>query len=693
MKKIFIVLFIFNVTISVSANDFMKSINDKISLELSNSNGSPYISSRETPNFEFVIEPTEIMMNYYDYMPGSYWSIPIRIQPPISQPNGIEAGGIYILFHARENATSTREIYCSYFDSDGYLVSCTNISSGEYAGYGGIDIDPVTADPIVIRYTSGLGIVGSFYTYHVGGGMNPWVTPFVIIDNDFYINSPEDEFMWPYIHIGPSPYPDKRRAYVIAHNAYSPGAYCGMNVVIAYADFNVDDLNSLSIGNWTYTSIPLLDQWNLGIPEGVISRLSMAVSDDGKIALMGYTHQDSIIVFYNDNYGEGDYEYFSECYQFDTWNPQNLDGSYYFADENGNPYTLFWSFIHCHHNNSIFSEGSNKINFCGSFGLQCYEEFYWPMWIYPKAFQFDIDTQEFTFHDLYITGANPDDNIPMVPWDLDEDGEVDSYTTQGSVEHVHDWPIYYWVTDQAFHDNNNKMTSNEDNGWMVNIWQDGLKCKYYNDPDWADPDYIDWAETSEVMISISSDGGATWSDPIIMNAKADDINYVSQFDGMMPCYFYVGDRIEDLGDNWGLVHLFFYDDNSFGCFSGQTPYGSNAGGTSMYASIMIDFDYVVNSADDIIQNVIELFQNYPNPFNPTTNIAYNMQVPGNVTLEVYNIKGQKVKTLVNETKPAGEHSVVWNGRDDNNKPVSSSVYFYQLKLGQQTITRKMLLMK
>ena len=112
MKKIFIVLFIFNVTISVSANDFMKSINDKISLELSNSNGSPYISSRETPNFEFVTEPTEIMMNYYDYMPGSYWSIPIRIQPPISQPNGIEAGGIYILFHARENATSTREIYC-----------------------------------------------------------------------------------------------------------------------------------------------------------------------------------------------------------------------------------------------------------------------------------------------------------------------------------------------------------------------------------------------------------------------------------------------------------------------------------------------------------------------------------------------------------------------------------------------------
>ncbi|MCK4696661.1 MAG: hypothetical protein KAT74_12905, partial [Candidatus Cloacimonetes bacterium] len=402
MKKLLIVsIVIFTVSI-IYANDFMKPVNDKIPLDFPGFSGRPYNGSREVPDYEFITEPTEIMMNYFDYMPGSYYGIPVQVQPEISQPNGFEAGGVYILFHAMENATSPREIYCSYFDSDGYLVSCTNISSGGYAGYGGVDIDPVTADPIVVWHTS-LGIVGSFYTYHLGGGMNPWVTPFVIIDNDFYINSPEDVFIWPYINIGPSPYPDKRRAYVIAHNIYSPGAYCGMNVVIAYADFDVDDLNSPSIGNWTYTSIPLLDQWNLGIPEGVISRLSMTVSDDGKVALMGYTHQDSIIVFYNDSYGEGDYEYFSECYQFDTWNPQNLDGSYYF-EEGGVPYTLYWSFMHNHHMNSIFSDGSNKINFCGSFGLQSYEGFYCPFWIYPKTFQFDIDTQEFSFHDLYITG-------------------------------------------------------------------------------------------------------------------------------------------------------------------------------------------------------------------------------------------------------------------------------------------------
>ncbi|MCK4654931.1 MAG: T9SS type A sorting domain-containing protein [Candidatus Cloacimonetes bacterium] len=689
MRKLLIISIVIFLVSIIYANDFMRPMNDKIPLELPKNIGKSYFGSREVPDYEFVTEPTEIMMNYYDYMPGSYWSIPAMIQPPISQPNGIEAGGVYILFHARETATSLREIYCSYFDSDGYLVSCTNISSGEYAGYGGIDIDPVTADPIVVWRTS-LGIVGSFYTYHLGGGMNPWVTPFIIIDSDFYINNPDDLFVWPYIHIGPSPYPDKRRAYVIAHNAYSPGAYCGMNVVIAYADFNVDDLNSPSIGNWTYTSIPLLDQWNLGIPEGVISRLSMTVSDDGKVALMGYTHQDSIIVFYNDNYGEDDYEYFSEYYQFDIWNPQNLDGSYYF-EEGGVPYTLYWSFMHSHHMNSIFSDGSNKINFCGSFGLQCYEGWYFPFWIYPKTFQFDIDTQEFSFNDLYITGLDPDDNIPMVPWDLNEDGVVDSYDPQGNVEHIHGWPIYFWDTNVAFHENNFKTTSNEDGSWLVNIWQDGLKSKYYND--WGDDDYIDWAEIAEVMISISNDGGATWSEPIIMNSLVGDENYVTQFDGMHPCYIYPSDEIEDLGGNWGLVHLFFLNDYSFG--SWEHGFGTNDGGMMHYASIKINFEYVSTDDDTITPAVAQLSQNYPNPFNPATTIAYSLNEAGKVSIEVYNIKGQKVKELLIVT-PSPDHTltVTWDGTDENNQPVSSGVYLYKLSIdGKTKAVRKMMMIK
>ena len=88
-----------------------------------------------------------------------------------------------------------------------------------------------------------------------------------------------------------------------------------------------------------------------------------------------------------------------------------------------------------------------------------------------------------------------------------------------------------------------------------------------------------------------------------------------------------------------------------------------------------------------------LEQNYPNPFNPETTISFSLQTAGDVTVDIYNIKGQKVKSLVNDHKDAGRHSVVWNGTDENNKNVSSGVYFYKLKSGKMSLSRKMILMK
>jgi hypothetical protein len=85
--------------------------------------------------------------------------------------------------------------------------------------------------------------------------------------------------------------------------------------------------------------------------------------------------------------------------------------------------------------------------------------------------------------------------------------------------------------------------------------------------------------------------------------------------------------------------------------------------------------------------------NYPNPFNPITTISYSVTQPTHVELTVYNIKGQKVKTLVNERKEAGEHLVVWDGSDRDNRPVASGVYFYQLSTGTKNMKKKMLLLK
>ncbi len=91
--------------------------------------------------------------------------------------------------------------------------------------------------------------------------------------------------------------------------------------------------------------------------------------------------------------------------------------------------------------------------------------------------------------------------------------------------------------------------------------------------------------------------------------------------------------------------------------------------------------------------VTELLGNYPNPFNPETSISYNLREAGQVTLDIYNLKGQKVRTLVNEHQDKGQHNVVWNGKDENNSSVASGVYFYRMSNGSYSSTKKMILMK
>jgi hypothetical protein len=86
--------------------------------------------------------------------------------------------------------------------------------------------------------------------------------------------------------------------------------------------------------------------------------------------------------------------------------------------------------------------------------------------------------------------------------------------------------------------------------------------------------------------------------------------------------------------------------------------------------------------------------NYPNPFNPTTTIKFSLAEKGNVELTVYNLKGQKVKTLTKDFLDKGEHSVIWNGDDELGKTVSSGMYFYRLAIAGKTIaSNKCMLLK
>jgi len=99
------------------------------------------------------------------------------------------------------------------------------------------------------------------------------------------------------------------------------------------------------------------------------------------------------------------------------------------------------------------------------------------------------------------------------------------------------------------------------------------------------------------------------------------------------------------------------------------------------------------SSDANLPEGFELAQNYPNPFNPNTTIDFSLPEAQHVTLEVVNIQGQVVRTLVDDVRSAGDHSVEWDATSDNGNRVASGVYFYRLSAGDHVASRKMTLLK
>lgn len=85
--------------------------------------------------------------------------------------------------------------------------------------------------------------------------------------------------------------------------------------------------------------------------------------------------------------------------------------------------------------------------------------------------------------------------------------------------------------------------------------------------------------------------------------------------------------------------------------------------------------------------------NFPNPFNCHTVISYSVRVESHTTVEIFNILGQKVRTLVDESQPAGDYQTVWDGLNHSRQEVASGIYFYRIKSGKSHETRKMILLK
>ncbi|GEM_PF-1413161 len=119
------------------------------------------------------------------------------------------------------------------------------------------------------------------------------------------------------------------------------------------------------------------------------------------------------------------------------------------------------------------------------------------------------------------------------------------------------------------------------------------------------------------------------------------------------------------------------------------------GAASDTVFVLYNFGGGITTVADIRQapERFSLSQNYPNPFNPSTTIRYQLLTNSEVSLTIYNMLGQRVKTLVQAKQPAGSYTVQWNGANDAGTPVASGVYFYRLRAGDFAGTRKLLLVR
>lgn len=140
------------------------------------------------------------------------------------------------------------------------------------------------------------------------------------------------------------------------------------------------------------------------------------------------------------------------------------------------------------------------------------------------------------------------------------------------------------------------------------------------------------------------------------------------------------------------VGLYVVEEENFSYTGGESESGKlsvvlNLSKTGQTFAVAYDPDHVV------LPKELTLYQNFPNPFNPTTEIRFFLPERARVTVQIYNVLGQEVRTLLAEDRPGGFHQIVWNGRNDSEKAVASGMYFYTVRTPARSITRRMLLVK
>jgi len=653
------------------------------------------------PNWEFTHEPESIVLSYYDYMPGSYTGHPVRFQP---DPNT----GVYLIFFGRPTTADNRRIYWAYVYDTGTIDYGTVTTQDRWQGFSGMDIHPPSGDCIASWHEilpstpSELNTGIAYDDYDMLNYPGFWSDPVYFPQPDPNV----EEFIWPQIYIGPSPNPGYLRIYQTSSwHIDLPEDFILRYIDVPNDPYVYGDLATiLNIDNWS-DPIFIFDDWQ-GQDIRPYPSFTVDWNVPGKVAFFGYAgylEEPTPHMLVDPGF------YVWESYDGgETWSYPNLHSwpnmgdtpDVFYHIENTPAFahndTLFdhldvwpgWPGSVTAHR-SIVYDGEGNLHMPTPFwtAYSNYEEGTYN-WFPPYGFLFQAEV-------VYkADGTWELRHVPLMPGTDPWTGYSVPWTVAGTDTTV--YPkleiAYSDIPTLAFHENLQNQAVNEDSCWMVQVWASGTKLLKAENPTITyptptDPNYI---EHPIIHISASADNGEHWSEPIELSDIYSTL--FPDFANQITVYPYVCKHIKDLGDNWGEIALFYMDDNDYGSFI--QGIGPNTGGTITYMSVKINFSGLPHPAvDPGHTDVAKLsLTNYPNPFSNSTYISFSAKKSiRNSIVEIYNIKGQLIRTLKTSSSSSNEGYAIWDGKDSYNNDVASGIYLYRLKTNNSVVTKKMLL--
>ena len=701
----------------------------------------------------FYVPPTSVTdFTLFDYMHGGYTGYPIRIQE-----DNIDGQGVYFTYMREEAGRPRFQNWAFFAMDGELKERDKEVnpnSSTHREGYGSLAIDPVTGNPIFAWHAAPYDIsppseavLNTYFAWDSFDWFNEpglaWADYSILSNNVERPPAQRWEFIWPIVYVGPSPMPDRRRVYIFHSNGGdSMTGGQSSNIMLIYADFRTEDFaGQTDLIVWTEKTVEYLEKlhnWRASDDGFVQVFRSYAVGQSGnaigKVAIAGQLygtgteewgdfigHPDhDYIVLYNNNYGEGDFAEFPFFMEHRVDNPAPLKFNptevaglpantqadiaswetfrLFTGGTGGDLVTSHFMGTERVNNKTLaFDESGNLLipsfYFFGHNTISQEPGSWYPFDIGQSihVFKFNPDTAKMTIaHVAPYYKFEAKDYVPFF-FDTTGDGFVDiNPAPDGSLAHIapNNYPIpHHAKRDIDFHYNGMRLTQ-VNNGVVAMMWMDSFKAtENYEDP----TQYTEWNAVTEIMVSISVDSGETWSKPFSLNYN--DFPEMSSRENSVSAFVWPADKIILLGDGYVRLYFMYTDDFSWGSGSISPPFGTNNGAAVRFAAA--DFKVPVLSTEKTpsVKPLSMLSQNYPNPFNPSTTIKFNIPKSGNVKLSVYNVRGQLVNNLIDSNMIAGDHAVVWNGMDSQNRSVASGVYFYRIETDGKIESKRMVLMK